>query len=289
MRIGAVVLHYRYWPAVNDTLDALAAQDHPIEHILVIDNASGDGSADRLRGRADIELVEADSNGGYAAGMNLGIELLQSRSLDAVLLLTHEAVLNPTGLSALASALEAHPDLGAVGPLLAWRDQPDRVYSAGVSFSPRSWSTHHIGANDPVTSWSDRGLQPADSLDGAAALIRRAAIDATGRISEDYFLYFEEADYFVRMRRAGWTVACIPAALAMQQPGDPPGALWVRNELRFLADNAPRRILAREVLRTTYHAVGDVLHGRGAGARDRVAGLAAFVSGRPAATLVGRR
>lgn len=289
MRIGAVVLHYRFWPAVNDTLDALAAQDYPIEHTLVIDNASRDGSADRLRQRTDVELVEADHNGGYAAGMNLGITLLQPRALDAVLLLTHEAALNPTGLRAMANALDAHADLGAVGPLLAWRDRPDRVYSAGVSFNPRSWSTHHIGANDLVTGWKDRGLQRADSLDGAATLIRRAAIKATGPISEEYFLYFEEADFFVRMRRAGWAVACIPEALAVQQPGQHPGALWVRNELRFLADNAPRRVLARELLRTTYHAAGDALHGRNARARDRVAGLAAFVSRRPAASLVGRR
>jgi GT2 family glycosyltransferase len=288
VRVGVVVLHYRFWPAVIDTLDALARQDHQIERIVVVDNCSADGSVEQLSGRPGIDLVEATANDGYAAGMNLGIRTLEPNHVDAVLLLTHEAALSPEGLTALAKELDADPRLGAVGPLLAWRDNPDRVYSAGVSFDHRTWSTHHIGAMDPTRSWRDRDPQRVDSLDGAAALIRREAIESTGRFNENYFMYFEEADYFVRMRRQGWAIACVPAALAVQQPGVHPGALWVRNGLRFRADNAPRRVLVREMLRTVYLAVKDVAHGRVKEARERITGLVGFLSGRSARAMVGR-
>jgi GT2 family glycosyltransferase len=286
VRIGVVVLHYRFWPGVIETLDALAQQDHPIERIVVVDNCSADGSAAQLRDRPGIDLVEATVNDGYAAGMNLGIRTLAPEHVDAVLLLTHEAVLSLEGLSALANELDADPELGAVGPLLTWRNNPDRVYSAGVSIDPRSWSTHHVGATDPVRTWRERGPQPVDSLDGAAVLIRREAIESTGQFNENYFMYFEEADYFVRMRRRGWAVACVPAALAVQQPGVPPHALWVRNSLRFRADNAPRRVLAREVLRTLYLAVAAAAHGRFMEARDGVAGLYGFLLRRPARAML---
>jgi GT2 family glycosyltransferase len=119
-------------------------------------------------------------------------------------------------------------------------------------------------------------------------LLRRAALDATGPISEDYFLYYEETDYFVRMRRRGWAVACVPAALGSQEPGRHPQALWVRNSLKFLADNAPRSVLARELTRNGYHAARELIGGNGAGAHERLAGMAAFVARRPASTLAGR-
>ncbi len=98
MRVGVVVLHYRFWPDVIETLDALAQQDHSIERIVVVDNCSGDGSAAQLRDQAGIELVEATVNSGYAAGMNLGVSTLAPDQVDAVLLLTQEAVLSPAGL-----------------------------------------------------------------------------------------------------------------------------------------------------------------------------------------------
>ncbi len=94
--------------------------------------------------------------------------------------------------------------------MLAWRNNPDRVYSAGVSIDPRSWSTHHLGVTDTVRSWRGRGAQRVDSLDGAAVLIKREAMESTGQFNESYFMYFEEADYFVRMRRHGWASPACP-------------------------------------------------------------------------------
>jgi N-acetylglucosaminyl-diphospho-decaprenol L-rhamnosyltransferase len=288
VRVGAVVLHYRYWPGINETLDALDRQTHPLEHVVVVDNASDDGSAEELKRRPGIELVEATANRGYAAGMNLGMDALRGRPVDALLLLTHEATLDPAGLSRLVDHLTTDPQVGAVGPLLAWRGRADTVYSAGVTIDPRTWYQHHVGAEEPLHLWTDRMPHRVDSLDGAAVLIRREAAETTGAINEDYFLYFEEVDYFVRMRRAGWAVACVPGALAVQQPGRHPQALWVRNSLKFLAANAPRRVLARELTRNGYHAIRECLSGQGSTARERLTGVAAFATRRPTDSLRGR-
>jgi GT2 family glycosyltransferase len=288
VRVGAVILHYRFWPEVNQTLDALQHQRHPLERVVVVDNDSSDGSADKLRGRAGIEVVQADANGGYAAGMNLGMRVLAQQPLDAMLLLTHEALIDPDGLGLMVDHLERDPQVGAVGPLLAWRDRADTVYSAGVKIDPRTWYQDHVGAGEPLHAWAARPPHSVDSLDGAALLIRREAAEATGPLSEDYFLYFEEVDWFVRMRRAGWAVACVPEAVGTQQPGRHPQALWVRNKLRFLADNAPRRVLCRELARNVYHAGRECLRGDGGRAHERLTGVSAFVTRRPAAALAGR-
>jgi N-acetylglucosaminyl-diphospho-decaprenol L-rhamnosyltransferase len=285
-----VVLHYRFWPEINTTLDSLARQEHPVEHVVVVDNASGDGSAAKLQERPGIEVVVAAENRGYAAGMNLGLATLRDRDLglDAVLLLTHEATIDAEGLGRMVAELAADPQLGAVGPLLAWRDRPETVYSAGVSIDPRTWYQDHLGVGEPVASWASRPAHRVDSLDGAAVLLRREAVEATGPIDENYFLYYEEVDYFVRMRRAGWAIACVPAAVGAQSPGRHPQALWVRNNLKFLAANAPRKVLVRELTRNGYHATREILSGRRTSGRERLTGMAAFVTRRPAASLAGR-
>src|SRR5437867_12685154 len=117
MRVGAVVLHYRLWPRVLQTLEALVSQTRPPDEIVVVDNHSGDGSVGRLR-RAfpSIHVIEARENGGYAAGMNIGTDAVLGRGADAILLLTHECRMAPDALGELVARLEVEPALGAVGP-----------------------------------------------------------------------------------------------------------------------------------------------------------------------------
>jgi GT2 family glycosyltransferase len=82
-------------------------------------------------------------------------------------------------------------------------------------------------------------------------------------------MYFEELDYFVRVQRAGWHVECEPAARAWQEPGRKPAYLWTRNRLRFLARNAPRRKLIREVAGLLVRATQDLGTDSGGASRRR--------------------
>jgi hypothetical protein len=100
-----------------------------------------------------------------------------------------------------------------------------------------------------VRDWDGAGPREADWLDGSCLLLRAETVAALGPIDEGYFLYFEELDYFVRMRQAGWRIECEPRARAWQEPGSKPSYLWARNRLRFLARNAPRRLLLEELVR----------------------------------------
>jgi N-acetylglucosaminyl-diphospho-decaprenol L-rhamnosyltransferase len=250
MRIGAVVLHYRRWPDVRRCLDALNEQTISPDEVVVVDNASGDGSAS-LVGNAYpwARLVEAAENLGYGAGMNLGISALSGRN-DAVLLLTHECVLAPDALEILRARMRADPQIGALGPLIGFRHHPDRVYSAGGWIEPTTWNTHHFHFREliDVDAWSDAEPREVRWLDGSALLLRLAAFESSGPFDERFFMYFEETDLLLRLGNAGWRVECVPRARAWQEPGPKPTYLWTRNRLRFLARRAPRRVLLREVV-----------------------------------------
>jgi len=249
MKVGAVVLHHRHWPGVRGTLDALLAQTRRPDSVLVVDNQSDDGSVARIHDAfRDVEIIEAGENRGYAAGMNLGIRFHLARGADAVLLLTHECRLARDALEALMKRMAAAPGLGAVGPLLADLSEPDRVFSAGGRIDARTWTTAHVREPPSLSDWAGKPPQPAEWLDGAALLIRTDVVEDVGMLDEGYFLYFEETEYLLRVRAAGWEVECLPGAIAWQASGGKPPYLWTRNRLRFLWRMAPKRKLIREVL-----------------------------------------
>jgi GT2 family glycosyltransferase len=250
VKVGAVVLHYRFWPEVRSTLNAVLAQTRPPDRLLVVDNRSCDGSVPRLREAfPTVEVFEAEGNLGYAGGMNLGLGHLLGLGMDAVLLLTHECRLAPEALEALVGRLEEEETVGAVGPLLAYRSAPSVVFSAGGEIDRTTWRPRHLQEPGLVAEWAGRPPRAVEWLDGAAVLMRSAAAREAGMLDEDYFLYFEETEYLLKLQRLGWSVECVPAAVAWQEPGNRPTYLWLRNRLRFLARTAPKRHVLREATR----------------------------------------
>jgi GT2 family glycosyltransferase len=285
VKVGAIVLHYRFWPGVRSTLEAVQNQTRPPDSLLVVDNHSGDRSISRLRqGFPNVEVIVAPTNRGYGAGMNLGMETLLSRGMDAILLLTHECRLDPDALEALVTRLEDEPKAGAVGPLLGYLSNPSLVYSAGGVIHRRRWRQRHVNVPKLVAQWAGKPPQPVDWLDGAALLLRSAAIRASGRFDEDYFLYFEETEYLLTLKRMGWLVECIPAARAWQEPSSKPTYLWLRNRMRFLARTGPKPALllelarvVRDVVRTWVRPPSEPARSEN---RDRVRALLHFLAGR---------
>lgn len=247
MKVGAVVLHYRFWPGVRSTLIALLNQTRPVDRLVLVDNRSGDGSVPQFREAfPEVDVIEAEGNLGYGGGMNLGMKQLLEGGMDAILLLTHECRLAPDALEALAERLEERPSVAAVGPLLAYRSKPTVVFSAGGEIDRAMWRPRHVREPGLVAEWAGRAPRHAEWLDGAALLLRSRAARQAGMFDESYFLYFEETEYLLRLRRLGWSVECVPAAVAWQEPGRRPTYLWLRNRLRFLARTAPKRHVLRE-------------------------------------------
>lgn len=277
MRVGAVVLHHRFWPGVSETLRALQAQTRVPDRVVVVDNGSGPGEMDQLRQQHPGTTVLTVPNEGYAHGMNRGVAALGQ--VDAVLLLTHEAVLAPGALAALAARLEQAPDVGLVGPLLGRRSDPRAVWSAGGGLGRRTARAFHHQDPARVDDWGDA---PVDVtwVDGAAVLVRREVLERLGGLDERFFLYVEELDLALRARRQGWRVECVPAAVGWQEPAMAPPYLAERNRLlllrrtpglrRFLPVAAAELLLA--AARSTTPTRRRELSLRLAGARDAVSG-----------------
>jgi GT2 family glycosyltransferase len=284
VRVGAGILHYRFWPGVQRTIDGLLQQTRPPDIALVVEHASGDGSAERIRAAyPSVEVMALQDNRGPSAGMNVMVRTLLERGADAIFMLPHDVELAPDALERLAARLEEEPGLGAVGPLVALQGQRERIFSAGGHVRRHNWSFAYRDQPPRLDDWTGQPPQRADFLELGGLLVRSDAIHAVGKLPEHFYYWNDDVDWTLRMSAAGWGVECVPAAVAWQELGGPPWYLVVRNTLGVIGRNAPRRYLARELLRNVYLLSRDAVRTTSrprASLKPRARGLVDYCLGR---------
>jgi GT2 family glycosyltransferase len=200
------------WNGGDETLACLTSLqtlDHPA-HTLVIDNGSRDGSPARIAHNfPEVELLEMGTNVGYSRGVNIGIRHALAHNADYVLLLNNDVRVAPAMLSHLLSYAEHNPAYGLFSPLIYQRDCPEQLWVVGGHW--HIYTITHEGWNVP-----DTGQYPIPKtfaiLFGTALLIRRSVIEHIGYFDERFFAYYEDADFALRARRAGYLAMVIPEA-----------------------------------------------------------------------------
>jgi len=217
-RVAVVIVSHNTRAELLRCLASLVVStSRPLE-ILVVDNASQDGSPDAVeRSFPQVRVMRLAENVGFARANNHG---LRETEAPLVLMLNPDTEVRPRAVDALAAALEARPRLGAVGPRTL---NPDG--SVQVSFGPdltplAEWRQRRlvrgVKRRNPralarVAALTQRDFEP-DWLSGSCILARREALLAVGGFDEGFFLYEEDADLGLRLRRAGWRLLLTPGA-----------------------------------------------------------------------------
>jgi GT2 family glycosyltransferase len=197
VKVVAVVLS---WNGREDTLACLRSLDGEPVDVIVVDNASTDGTAEALSG---VDLIRNERNLGYAGGMNVGIRRAVEQGADAVLLLNNDVEVEP---GAVAALVEAAGGAGAVCPLIVFADDPERVWYAGASYDPRRGYNGRQRTDRPATA------RETDRACGAAMLVRREVLEAVGLFDEELFAYVEDTDWSLRARKQGLPLLVEPAS-----------------------------------------------------------------------------
>lgn len=253
-RILVVVLNYRTPDLTIACLRSIAPHVPllPNMHVVVTDNASGDGSPERIgkvirdeNMASWAELMALPKNGGYAYGNNAAVRpaLASENPPDYVLLLNPDTVLRPNSIQALVQFMREHPNCGIAGSRL---EDPDGTPQTSAFNFPSPWSE------------LDRGLQlgvvarliehklvrrpipdhacAVDWVAGASMLVRRAVFDHIGLIDEAYFLYFEEVDFLLRAKRAGFETYYVPDSRVVHHVGASTGVSDHRKAAKRVPD-----------------------------------------------------
>ncbi len=228
-----IIVHYRDAGSVNRLIRQAQGWTRPPSAIVVADN-SGDFAAD-----PDLALVPKvialPANPGYGAAINVGLAHLRDSPSAFVLFATQDSTAAPDALERMLACLGTHPETAVAAPLLAFRSDPAKVFSAGGIIDAKG-RTYHAGFRMPIEQWSSRTDMDVAWADGAFLLVRKRALDSVGGgLREEFFLYYEEVEFQLRLRLNGWSVRIVPSAVCGQEPGNLTAYLRVRNRILLTA------------------------------------------------------
>jgi GT2 family glycosyltransferase len=221
-------------------LTTLADAGYRPQQVIVLDNASTDGSPEVIARRfPEVELIHLKENLGYAGNNNVGIERAMGLGADWVFVLNEDTIVAEDCITRLIDAAGKDPQVGIVGPMVYHFNEPGVIQSAGGMLDKR-WQAVHMGLNE-----EDCGQyalpRAVDYISGCAILVKREVIEQIGGLEADLFYYWEETDWCTRTREHGWKVLHVPQAHLWHKgvqrdynPGPSVTYYNTRNRLMFL-------------------------------------------------------
>ena len=256
--VSIITINYN---GLNDTcalIDTIPFDEYSLE-VIVVDNASKEDEASVISERyPQVKVIRSNKNLGFAGGNNLGIKAALGDYLffvnnDTLFFRGARYEVQGAGIDSLIERLKSNPNIGAVCPKIrfAWDDAP--IQFAG--YTPLSSITirnHPIGFGE-----SDKGqyneAHPTPYAHGAAMMVKKEVIEIAGLMPEDYFLYYEELDWSMMMRRAGYEIWYEPTFTIFHKESQATGQnsplrtfYITRNRLLFAKRNvnAPEKYLS---------------------------------------------
>lgn len=202
-QVACIVLNWNGWQDTIDCLNSLKQNTYPYLTIIVVDNGSTDDSLERIRAAYPKILLESKNNLGFAGGNNLGIRYALAHGADYLWLLNNDTKPAPDALSALVAKALTDRSIGAVASICYYADAPSKV-QAWAGARVNLWIGYGRNATTP------RSDDWFDSLNGTSILIARTAIEDAGVLDEGFFLYWEDTEFCLRLRKKGWRIAAAP-------------------------------------------------------------------------------
>jgi hypothetical protein len=199
------------WNRRDDTLkclESLYRLDFPNLRLLVVDNGSVDGSPEAIREHyPSVEQIMNERNLGFAGGFNQGLKYALNAGAEYILIVNNDTTVAPDMLNLLMNSIL--PDnVGVVSPIILYSSKPYQIWSAGAGRNP--WTlelTENHGRNQNYSEITER-----DFLSGCGMLIKRVVLENVGLFDERFFMYYEDSDFALRVRQAGYKMLLVPQA-----------------------------------------------------------------------------
>ncbi len=285
-KVSVVILNWNRKEMLLDCLRSIKELEYPIYEIIVVDNASTDGSAQAVREiYPDVVLIENDKNYGAIGGKNIGLRRALQSDVEYIYMQDNDIVAAKDALTKLVEVAEADPTVGMVGVMMYDYSKPDTILSAGGIIDWTQNISRGRGDNQKDVGQFNK-IEPVDYLWGGAILIRKRVLEQVGLFDEDYVGYwFEDTDLSVRVAKAGFKVLFNPFAKVWHKPHATVEQysyrkkyLAARNAIRFMKKHAKPwhwgKYLIFAVGSLPFMYLRDVLSGKNlGGARGKAKGI----------------
>jgi GT2 family glycosyltransferase len=204
MKLIVVILN---WNGKNDSIacvDSLKKSAAPHFDIVVVDNGSEDNSAPAISKKFPfITVLETGQNLGYASGNNVGIEWALKQKSDLILLLNNDTIVDRHFIASLLKAAQDSPNTGIFGAYPLRYNEPEKLDHLGGKWNSQtaSFDLVGLGASDGFQT-----TVPLDYVCGCSILVRREVFESVGLLESTFFLFWEEADFCMRAKKAGFAI-----------------------------------------------------------------------------------
>ena len=292
-KVSAVILNWNRKDVLLQCLKAVEALEYPVYEIIVVDNASDDGSVEAVKENyPDVKLIENDKNYGAIGGKNIGLRRALDSPVDYIYMVDNDIIGAKDSLTKLIKVADSDPQVGMVGAMMYDLSKPDIILSAGGTID----YTQNVSRGRGDTQ-KDEGqfnnIEPVDYLWGGALLARKRVLEEVGLFDPGYVGYwFEDTDLSVRVRKAGYKIIFNPYAKVWHKPHATVEQfsfrkkyLATRNAVRFMKKHASFygwiKYLFFVIGGLPYALVRDLCRGRGVqGAWGKAKGLFDGIFGR---------
>ena len=240
--LSIITINYNGLKDTCELIDTLPLNNETIE-VIVVDNASTQDEATEIEKRyQQVKVIKSDENLGFAGGNNLGIQAAHGKYL---FFINNDAILPQlSALSLLINRLESSDQIGMVCPKIrfTWGEQPIQ-YAGYTPLSKITLRNKSIGFGEQDNGQYDTP-HPTPYAHGAAMMVKREVIEKAGMMPECYFLYYEELDWSMMIRRAGYEIWYEPACTIFHKESQTTGQMSplktyyiIRNRLLFAQRN----------------------------------------------------
>jgi GT2 family glycosyltransferase len=249
VKLSIIIVSWNTCQITTDCLESIVAHSPSFDYeVIVVDNASQDGSVEAIRRRfPQVRVIENTENLGFARANNIGLEYARA---EYCLLLNSDTLILDNALDCTVAFADTHPQAAIVSCRILGPDfrlQRDCFMFPSVlnmflwvSGLSRMFARSRFFGRERMTWWDFDSVREVDVVAGCFMLVRRSAIDEVGPMDESFFMYFEETDWCYRFKQAGWKVMFFPGASIIHYGGASTGrvkasmiAEYARSMVRF--------------------------------------------------------
>ncbi|MGE5313838.1 MAG: glycosyltransferase family 2 protein [Acidobacteriota bacterium] len=216
-QVAVIVLNYNGYDDTIECVRSLEAMRYPNFSIIIVDNASPDGSGPKLQQAfPQHTVILSERNGGYAAGNNIGVRCALEENADYVLIINNDATVTPDLLDHLVDYAERHPEAGVLNARVYFPGTTE-LFSAAGRFNKLLCTGQNKGAVS-IDQKETNELKETDYACGVLLLVRASVFRDVGLMDERYFMYFEDQEFSQRVLTK-FKIVYIPEAVAYHKSG----------------------------------------------------------------------
>lgn len=245
LQIAIIIVNFNGLGDTVECLTSLRTSNFQDYKVIVVDNASRENPVPELtKDFPEVCCIRSEINLGFTGGNNLGLAKASELNPKYIFYLNNDTVVTPDTLSTLVEYMEQHPEVGIVGPLTYYYDEPDAVCFCGGTIDRNTGRISFIGKGSRLPEVIEVVIQ-CSFVEGAAFMIRTSLAQQAGGFNDEYFLTSEESELCIKVADMGYKLAVLTTCSIRHKVSRSMGAgselinyFVYRNRLKFVRNNA---------------------------------------------------